>query len=404
MGEPVNTTLRTYATLPELAQVRDFWRDEQHHPNSDYEHFRLVCESRPEVLGPWVIGLLQQDRPKVLVVGRRERSVLRTSIAYARLPGIRSTTISFVYNGIIGTPDAVDGHRIATEIERLLRQGEADVVVLNLLRQDSALWDSLGALRLRATRRVKWATHRSLRLAPTKGFILQNMRSKHRSWIKRKERDLERAHPALSWSWHAPTSGEVPALCARIEQVSRATYQRGLGAGFVDNDETRARLSMFARQGQLRVLLLEIGDGPRAFWLGQVYKGVFHSEATSYAQGLREFEVGTLVLLRLVDRLVEEGVERFDFGLGDAHYKERFGDHAWQEASLRLYAPTLKGALLWSVQNTADAMEHALRAAAARAGLGDRIKNAWRQRLQAKASRAEQPSDKTDTAIHRERS
>ena len=51
---------------------------------------------------------------------------------------------------------------------------------------------------------------------------------------------------------------------------------------------------------------------------------------TGYDPDLREYVPGTLVLFRLVDELIREGVRKFDFGLGDAHYKQRYGDESWR--------------------------------------------------------------------------
>jgi hypothetical protein len=50
-----------------------------------------------------------------------------------------------------------------------------------------------------------------------------------------------------------------------IEVVAKKTYQRGLGAGFIDNEETRKRLSFFAQKGMLRVMLLDGDEVPISF-------------------------------------------------------------------------------------------------------------------------------------------
>jgi hypothetical protein len=320
-------------------------------------------------------------------VGRREKTALQSNIGYAHFPVLDATTITFIYGGIIGELDAEGAKHIATEFDHLLRRGEADIVTVNFLPQHSALWTALQGLPLRSTRRLVWTTHRSLTIQPNQGFLLQQMRSKHRSSIKRKLKDFEEAFPGeIRWNWHSHVN-DVPMLCGKMEDVSRTTYHRGLGAGFVDNEESRTRLALFARQGQLRALVLEVGSVPQAFWFGQVYKGVFHSAATGYTQKVRQFEVGTHLFLRMVDLLIDEGVGQLDFGLGDAQYKERFGDHAWREASNRIYAPTFKGALLWFLQGTFESIERLARAVAHRFGGTDSIKRQWRMRLQAKASR-----------------
>jgi hypothetical protein len=335
--------------------------------------------------------MLQGGELKCLVVGRKEKTTFQSNVGYAHFPGLDATTITFVHGGIIGELDAEGAKHIAAEFGHLLRRGEADIVTVNFLSEHAALWTALKGVRLRTTQHLVWATHRSLALPPNRGFLLQQMRSKHRSSIKRKQKDLEDAFPdKIRWTWHSKVD-DVTSLCEKMEEVSRTTYHRGLGAGFVDNEESRARLALFARQGQLRVLLLEVAGVPQAFWFGQVYGGAFHSAATGYKEMVRRFEVGTHLFLRMVDLLIDEGVGQLDFGLGDAQYKERFGDHAWREASSRIYAPTFKGALLWLLQGVFESIERLARASAHHFGNTDRIKRLWRMRLQAKASQ-EQPN------------
>jgi hypothetical protein len=383
--------LRVYRSAAELAEIAQCWRDMQHHPNSDYDHFLLVCATRREVIGPFVIGLFEDGSLKGLVVGRRERTALSSRIGYARVAGLGATAVTVIHGGLIGDVDSSGAREISAELSGLLERGEADVVVVNLLPEQATLWEALRALRVRSTGGVGWSIHRSLTLQTEQGFLLKNMRSKHRSWIKRKQKDLEEAFSAqVCWSWHSSIDDVTP-LCMKMELVSRQTYQRGLGAGFVNDAETRARLALFAGHGQLRIILLEVARVPKAFWYGQVYRGVFHSAATGYSNDVRQFEAGTLLFLQMVDRLVEEGVGALDFGLGDAPYKERFGDRVWREASKRLYAPTSKGAILWALQRAMDASEQVSRAAVDQFGGTGRLKRLWRARLQQKASH-EQPS------------
>jgi hypothetical protein len=96
---------------------------------------------------------------------------------------------------------------------------------------------------------------------------------------------------------------------------------------------------------------------------------------------LSEYEIGTQVFISLVDELVRESVVRFDFGLGDAPYKQRFGDRSWRENTVWLFGSTWRGAALRTYLGTCEALDHALRAFVQRIGVADRLKQAWRRRL-----------------------
>ena len=64
---------------------------------------------------------------------------------------------------------------------------------------------------------------------------------------------------------------------------------------------------------------------------------------------MSRYEVGTLIFIRMNDELAREGVRKLDFGIGDALYKQRFGDQSWREATVWLFAPTAKGMALRSI-------------------------------------------------------
>jgi CelD/BcsL family acetyltransferase involved in cellulose biosynthesis len=213
------------------------------------------------------------------------------------------------------------------------------------------------------------------------GFLVKKLRSKHRSWIRRKQRELDSAFPGkVSWQWMS-SFDDVPELCARLEVVAGRTCQRGLSAGFVDDEDHRQRFALLASRGQLRVQMLEIEGKVRAFWIGTIYQGVFYSSATGYDPDLGAYEPGTLIFVRMVDELVRERVYKLDFGLGDASYKQRFGDESWRETTIRLFAPTVKGLAIRSILGFSRTLDVAGRHMLGSVGGLDRLKTAWRRRV-----------------------
>jgi hypothetical protein len=384
---------KIYRSRAELEEVREFWVRTQFHPNTDFDHFLLVCDLRREVIGPCVISLWKNGNCRALVVARLERRTVRPQIGYVRLLGIPATALTILHSGIVGTLDDTGARDVAAAVIHLLAERHADMASVNLLPETEALWAALGAATMVSGihgTAPRWSIHRDLILANEPGFLLRQMRSKHRAWIRRKEKDLEARFPdRVRWRWHSVMTPETLSdVCRRMELVARTTYQRGLGVGFMNDEETRARLNLLRERGQLRVLLLETDDLPKGFWLGEVYRGVFHSSATGYTPDVRDLEVGTLMLLRMVDELIREGVAKLDFGLGDAHYKERFADRAWREGSAQFFAPTVKGRLLWALIMLAEHVGTTLRTIVERFGLVDRVKRTWRRSVQ-KTSRPE---------------
>jgi len=373
-------------SLSEADTIRGIWEGWQQHPNADLAHFQLICGFRGEVKHPYIIVAERDGEPCALLVGRLERTRFAPSIGYLKLIRIPATVLTIVYQGSLGQLDEEVAEALVSHLRFLLLSRKVDAVTAHHLPESSPLLKFLlnRCSQWLLKKSPEWSTHWEMVLQDKPGFLLKKLGSKHRYAIRKRERELESAFPGkVSWRW-MNRFDDVPGLCSRLEVVAARTYQRGLGAGFVDNEEHRQRLVLFAIRGHLRVQLLEIDGKVRAFWFGQVYRGVFHSDATGYDPDLGEYQIGTLVFLHLVDELVKEGVRKLDFGLGDAQYKQRFGDESWRETTVTMFAPTAKGLLLKSVLWGCSVLDRAGRRLLEKTGLLDRIKTGWRKQLASK--------------------
>jgi hypothetical protein len=291
--------------------------------------------------------------------------------------------LTFVYQGSLGTVDSDAAESLVAHVQSLLAAGEADAAEFHHLPQDSPILDVLRAHEARWWCRVEPTpnAHWEMAVLSEADFFAKKVKSKHRSGIRRKQRELEAEFQGrLAWRW-LDRFDDVPGLCRRLEAVAARTYQRELGGGFVDDDEHRRRFQLFADRNQLRVQVLEIDGAVRAFWLGSIYQGVFHSAETGYDPELRSFEVGTQMFIRMLDELAREGVQTLDFGLGDAFYKQRYADRRWDETTVRLFARTVKGAALCSAIVSFGFVDRGARWLVRRLGALDQVKTGWRRRL-----------------------
>lgn len=376
--------IHTHFGFEKINALQKQWEPLQWHPNTDFEHFVLVCRHRPRVLAPCAVSVGPDNSCTAIVAARLEEEVFRPYLGYLKLPGIRCRRLAVLHGGVLGALDAAAVPLVLNALKRLAVDNRADVIWFNHLPETAVgLWDALQSKRSGSWRIVplQEARHWELTLPKERGFLLARMRSKHRSWIKRKENEFAKAYPhAVQWHWYRHIES-LERLCQQMEDVARTTYQRALGAGFVYDTLTHARLALFAQRGQLRVALWEVGGQPAAFWLGEVYRGVFHSAATGYLPSLRQYEIGTLMLLRMVDELVAEGIERLDFGLGDADYKRRFGDRSWREADAYLLSSCIRGRILFLYMKVVHRLEKLARQAMTRAPGRHAIKSVWRRRL-----------------------
>lgn len=375
--------IKAIRTLEDLDGVRAHWEQWQNHTNNDLAQFELVCRLRPEVESPFVTVIERDGRPHVLLAGRLERTTFAPLIGYIQPVRIPARVLAVIHEGVMGLMDDETARQVVHYLRSLLQNRTADAVSFHHLSEHSPLFKALQHDRSTWLweRTPRWSTHREMMMSADKGFLEQKVRPKHRSQFRKRLKELNASFDGkVEWRWMNEFD-DIPALCARLETVAAKTYQRALNAGFFDNEEYRRRFELFASRRQLRIQLLEIDGKVRAYWFGTVYQGVFHSSETGYDPALRDFEVGTLMFIRMADELMREGVRRLDFGLGDAPYKARFADRWWRETPIWLFAPTPKGVGLMLLLKLCLMLDTTARRVVEGAGLTDKIKTYWRRHM-----------------------
>jgi hypothetical protein len=374
-------SVRIFRNAEEIETLRPFWTQWQVHPNSDLDHFLLICQNRSSAVSPYIIVVYRGERPVAMLVSRLEDGEVAPAIGYFRPFRLPVKRLAVVYHGVLGELNEEIGGVLLQGLKGASKLHGADVVELfHLPKKSPLLRAALSKIPwIWRDGSPAWSIHWELTLPKRPASLLQAISSKHRAWLRRKMRELEKAYPdSVNYRTYSPGES-IPQLCEKLEEVARLTYQRSLSAGFIDDPEHRARLELFSRSGGLRAWILSVDGSPKAYALGVAYGDTFHFWMTGYDQAFRKFEAGTLIFLHRVDALIEEGVVKFDFGLGDAAYKQRFGDRSWEEGSLRLYSRSLKGLVARTSVGMVESAATVGRKIAGRLGVVTKLKTAWRR-------------------------
>jgi hypothetical protein len=381
LEEPIVT--KVVRSLEEVKGIAEVWRSWQYHPNSDLDFYPAVLRSRPEILRPHVIVLYRGETPQAMLIGRMEEKKVGFQIGYRTLLRVRARLLTFIYAGLLGNPSSGDCDLMVREIMKSLRQGEADAALLANLRVDSPLYRSATSVP------GFWARdffplprgHWSMALPPSAEEFRRRLPSK----LRQKQRKLLGALGDSVRVVCYRATEELESMCRDVDTIARKTYQRGLGVGFVDNDQIRTRMHLAAARGWLRGYLLYFGTRPAAFWIGTVYGGKFFSDYMGYDPELAQRSPGIFLVTKAIeeicDRQSDWGALEIDWGFGDAQYKEMLGTCKWEEASLSIFAPTLKGARLNAIRMPALFVDRILRWGLERTSLIAKIKRIWRDRL-----------------------
>lgn len=370
-------------SIGEVEGLRSIWENMQYHPNTDIDNYLTVVGSLENIIRPHVILFSQNGQPAALAVGRLEKKDIGVTLGYKTLFKFKTHCLTIMYGGFLGTWTQSISHLLVTELMKSLKQSEADIAWFNLLRLDSKIYEMARQepgffCRDRVT---ETNPHWKMNLPNNLNDFLQKMTSKHRYWLNRLPRVLEKDYPGKVVYKYYQDKAHLDQIFTDAEEVARNTYQRNIDAGFMDNSIMRKRLTLAADHGWLRAYLLYVDEKPCAFWIGTLYGKVFHLDFTGYDSAFKRYEPGTILFMRMIEDLTNSKVEEIDFGFGDAFYKQRFGDQHWCESSVFIYAPTIKGIFLNVIRTINIILYTYLLRLAEKTNILQKIKRLWRDKL-----------------------
>ncbi len=382
MEEQVVT--KVVRSLEEVKGIAEVWRSWQYHPNSDLDVYLMVLRSRPEILRPHVIVVPQGGSPDAMLVGRVEERETHFKIGYATIFKCRARLLTFIYAGLLGNDSAENCAALVRGIMKSLRQGEADAALLANVKVNSPLYRFAARIPPFWTRDFSPAlqAHWSMTLPASVDEVYRRMSEHHRSEIRRKGKKLLAQYEGKVTIKCFREPVNVSRMIQQVEEVAKKTYQRGLGVGFVDSEEMRERLQLEAQRGRLRAYILYVTENPSAFWIGSLYGETFHGSYVGYDTAYGKYSPGMFLTMRVIDEFChatgQDKVRQIDFGFGDAPYKTLLANCKWDEASVYIFAPTLKGARLNALRTLVLLVNRTLRRGLERAKLLAKIKRIWR--------------------------
>jgi hypothetical protein len=370
-------------SIEEVEALRSTWEKMQNHPNVDIDYYLTIVDSMADILRPHVILFSKNGQPEAMAVGRLMRINMSITLGYKNLLQIKVPCLTILYGGLLGNWSKEISCILINELIEALKRDEADIVLFNLLRSDSQIYE-LAKKKPRFICRdhvTETNPHWRMTLPSSLDGFLKKMSSKHRYWLNRLPRVLEKEYPGKVMYKCYRDRAHIEQLFTAAEEVARTTYQRQINAGFIDNKEMRRRLSLSADHGWLRAYLLYVNEKPCAFWIGTLYGKTFHLDFTGYDAAYKQYEPGTILFIRMIEDLSSNCIEEIDFGFGEASYKKRFGDHHWNESSVYIYAPTIKGVMINMIRTMNLIPYKYILRLADRIKILQKVKRLWRNKL-----------------------
>lgn len=379
----IGTTIRVCRTVAEIEEVRPIWNSSKGHRDSDIDFFLEFIRTRKEVLRPHVLVLYRDGIPDALLIGRLERTRMEFKVGYLHLPAIPTRVLSFSYEGLRGNSSDENSTALTRSVMNSLEGGEADVAFFHQPKEDSNLYKR--ALNLPnfwcRDHFTSPQPHHVMKLPETIDQVYQGISHGLRSQLRRKQKKvLKDFNGAVKVACYRNAS-DLDRVFSDAEAIAKKTYQRGLGVGFENTEAMRGRLNLCAQMGWLRAGVLYLKDRPCAFWIGNVYDGVFVSDFLAFDPEFRDSSPGSYLLIAMIEEFCKEGVQAVDFGFGPGEYKERFGNFQLRETSVFIFAPSAKGIALNAMRTVTVLVGNIVKKTLERTNLLPKIKRLWRNRL-----------------------
>ncbi len=254
-----------------------------------------------------------------------------------RVTGLRLAGNDF----LIAEPDAaITTALIKAALQHVTKAG-AGFLLIEDLDSQTALAEAVGSTappNWMPLRHAGIQPRRRIQLPSTAAEYWARFSTKTRSTFRRKlkkfgETKLERITDVA----------DVPRFLEIAHGISLQTWQtRQFGLRVHNNAEELELLTTLAREGLLRSYLWFSNGEPVAFLIGNQDKGCFHYEEVGYATPFAKNSPGQMMLIQVLDDLfVTNRPDWFDFGGGDADYKQLFASHESQSGTVWLWPPTL---------------------------------------------------------------
>jgi CelD/BcsL family acetyltransferase involved in cellulose biosynthesis len=332
------TVARTPAEVDALAERWDGIPVES--PHASRALFVLVDRAAGENSRPHVILVERDGEPPILVVGRVERRPFEVRAGYRVLLRTRARWLSIVPGGVIGARTPEDHRQVVGLLRRSLARGEADILQLSKVEVGGPLHEA-------TTRRLAWyergrgltplRNHRSALAGGFDAFLAA--RSKGTRWrIRRRLKKLTEQTSELTL-WRVGSGDSPDAVAAALDTVAARSYQRGIGVGFVDDDLHRGLVSWAVEGGPFQVWILKRGGVPLAYVNGVLHERTFHLFETAFDASAADDEPGAILIARVLEELASDpDVDGFDYGFGDAQYKQSLSDSSVDVADLLGFA------------------------------------------------------------------
>jgi len=377
-------------TLDQVESIRSIWegmQEKELYPvvNADIDRYLSVIHSSERKISPFIVLLKNSGRPQAMIIGRLEQLTIPFRIGYKALFKSRINAMTIVHGGILGQPRGDMSCVLIRKLMEVLQQQGVDVLYFNHLNVESSFYKRICASQniMRRNSFSETETHWKMAIPQSIDAFYACRSKKHRKHLRQYQNKLEKAYPGQVKVCLYTQPRDVDRAITDAARISRHAYQSAMEVGFIGSSQKCTMLSAAAAKGWFRGYILYINEEPVAFRFALKYGRVYFGDGIGYDMKWKDFRVGTILFIKVLEQLcLEKTIDYYDFGFGDAEYKNSYGDECWEEATATyIYSPRGYPLLINLVQNINSTIVLVLSWLFQKTRLFAFIKRQWRRKL-----------------------
>ena len=341
-------SLEVATTLQAVEDLRPIWTGFSHNLETDLDYYLHNVANDSTILHPYVVTIYQGSSARAILVGQVKKQRISTVVSFVKLRGPEVKVLEIVSGGRLGEQSVAIDRLLALQICAATRNADLDLLCFRRLPLQSELFRMVQEVPgFLMKERVPHVFHYSfISLASSPGKPAHALSGKNRRETRRKTRILERGFPGKALFQCFSQPEELAAGLREAASVDVTTWQHYLGCGLVDAQRTNDNLEFCASRGWLRIYVMYIEKMPVAFLIGQHYNQTFYCQHAGYHPDFGRFSVGSLLTAWVLENLAKAGVEQVDLGEGGQEHNRRLGCRIYEEGTVHVYSPTLRGLYL----------------------------------------------------------
>lgn len=382
--------------LEEIEAIRHTWEklhSEESYPriNADIDRYLTTLKASDRPIEPYIIVLKENGLPATMLIGMVDKYYIKCTVGRRTLFKPQLRRLSVVYGGIIGNQSEQTSRVLFGELMKELHGGHVDVVYFHCLETGTPVYRVACKMPglLSRCHLPKIEVHWRMTLPEDIGSFYKGLSGKHASNLRRFITKLEKEYPNKVQVVTYRDLAELDTAIKAASEISATTYQYAYGLGVVDDDQTRAGLSLDARLGRLQIDVLYIDKEPAAFQLAMRYRNTYFGYKIGFNPKWEKFRIGTVLFLKVTEALcADPSMKYYDFGFGDTQYKRSYCDTSWTEGHVYIFAPRIFPVFVNLVQSTTSAISVLTNKFVTKLGIRNPVQRLRRKRVIEKVRRA----------------